>query len=157
MNNFKIKSLTLALLILSVQPASADEKGAVIYKCSKPDGAIFYNDKPCPVDDNEKTLKRLQDPNQVKATSLGDVNPIIEKLKSNPLTPVQTTQSEAAKEDNESGVTVISELNGGVGGSGGTTDGSSSPSTGGVGAETDKFLSQDAKELSKLEFNIPMF
>ena len=156
MNNFKIKSLTLALLMLGILPALAGEKDAVIYKCSKPDGAIFYNDKPCSVDDNEKTLKRLQDPNQVKATSLGDVNPIIEKLKRNPLTPVQTTQREAAEDDSEGNATVISELNGGVGGSS-TTDGSSSPSTGGVGAETDNFLSQDAKELSKLEFNIPMF
>ncbi len=34
---------------------------AEIFKCTNPSGAIYYNDKPCPVNDKQKTMKAEKD------------------------------------------------------------------------------------------------
>lgn len=51
--------LTCFLFIFGLAPQIAF---AEIFKCTNEQGAVFYNDKPCPVKDKEKKFNSVKDP-----------------------------------------------------------------------------------------------
>lgn len=61
----QVKKLFFGLFVTSgvllVQSTIMSPAEAEIYKCTNKKGAIYYNDKPCPVEDAEKKIKNEKD------------------------------------------------------------------------------------------------
>lgn len=58
----KIKTVVYVAFLASSHLFVMGEASAAIYKCVNTKGAIYYNDKPCPINNAETRLKALKDP-----------------------------------------------------------------------------------------------
>ena len=55
----------MCCVLMSVTSFVPQPVQAGIFKCTNQQGAVFYNDKPCPVKDKEKVLRSVKDPKSV--------------------------------------------------------------------------------------------
>ncbi len=62
MQNNNDKSSYLSLVIITALLFSPTLSDAAIFKCINKKGDVYYNDKPCPVDNKETKLKNIKDP-----------------------------------------------------------------------------------------------
>ncbi len=58
----KINSWVVSIIYLSFSLLTTQTALATIFKCTDKQGAVFYNDKPCPVTDEETKLHSVKDP-----------------------------------------------------------------------------------------------
>lgn len=62
MKNKSLSFLLMSGFVVSAQMFVTEQVHAEIFKCINEQGAIFYNDKPCPVKDTETQIKAVKDP-----------------------------------------------------------------------------------------------
>lgn len=57
-----LPALVTGIVLVASQAILVKPAQAEIFKCKKPSGEVFYNDKPCPVDDEETEMRAVKDP-----------------------------------------------------------------------------------------------
>ena len=81
-------------MVMSSSLLVTDQAQAEIFKCVNQQGAVYYNDKPCPSKDIETQIRNAKDPKGVASQPqyFSNVEVVDEKLSSKELTDLRNQQ-----------------------------------------------------------------